>query len=186
MPVLVCADSRRTRRMVERALSAEWEVLHAALPDVRVERRDRDRIEAILCACRSRRLESHLDALARLGREHPLAPLILVVDRDKDVVRWTSRLRISHIAWFDEISSASLTRLIQTGLEEAGFTAMNRALRRTSLPPLLKRAMLLVLAASRTPYRRVKDVADALGCSPITLSHELHDAGETQSRLRLG
>ena len=53
---------------------------------------------------------------------------------------------------------------------------MIHEIRHASLPPLLKRAVLLVLAASRTPFRRVKDVADALGCSPITLSHELHDA----------
>ena len=176
MPVLVCADSSRTRRMVERALGAEWEVVQADLADVRVDRRDRDRIEAIVCACRSRRLESHVDALARLGREYPLVPLILVVDRDIEVVRSTSRLRINHIVWSDEVSAAALTRLIQAGLEEVGFAGMIGEIRRASLPPLLKRGVLLVLDSSRTPFRGVKDVADVLECSPITLSHELHDA----------
>lgn len=176
MPVLVCADSSRTRRMVERALGAEWDVVQSDLADVRVDQRDRDRIEAIVCACRSRRLESHVNALARLGREYPLVPLILVVDRDVDVVRSTSRVRISHIVWSEEVSSGSLASLIRVGLEEVGFAEMIHEIRHAALPPLLKRALLLVLGASRTPFHQVKDVAEELGCSPITLSHELHDA----------
>ena len=139
MPVLVCADSSRTRRMVERALGAEWEVVQADLADVRVDRRDRDRIEAIVCACRTGRLDSYLDALARLGRRYPLVPLILVVDRDVDVVRSTSRVRITQIVWSEEVSAAALTGFLQAGLEEVGFAEMIHEIRHASLPPLLKR-----------------------------------------------
>lgn len=176
MSVLVCADRRWERRLIDRAIGSRWKPVHTDPERLRIDRPDRAGVEAIVFACASQRLDAHRKVLERLIRQFPRAPVILVVDQNLEAVRSTSGLRLTRIVWFEELHNGSLDQIIEEGLADHGFGAMIRQIQAARLPRLLTRALVRALRAADLPFLSVADLAASVPCSPFTLSHQFHDA----------
>ena len=126
-------------------------------------------------------LRDRIPLLRDIGRMLPALPVILVTDRDADVARLLSRVRVAQIVWFEEVQT-ELRQRISTAMGTTALERLAERVRRSSAPPALRAALAYSLQrATSTPVRNVKALAADLRCSPVTLRQEFRgrSAGAT-------
>lgn len=117
-------------------------------------------------------LRDRIPLFRNIGRMLPALPVILVTDRDADVARLLSRVRVSQIVWFEEVQT-ELRRRISTAVGTTALEHLAERVRRSSAPPALRAALAYSLQrATDTPIRNVKLLAADLRFSPVTLRQE--------------
>ncbi|MDE2879277.1 hypothetical protein [Candidatus Palauibacter soopunensis] len=133
---------------------------------------DRGRLDCVVVGCHTRFLRERIGLLARLEREMPWVPVILVTDRDADAAKLLASTRCSALVWFDD-PAARLRSRIEAACETTALVQLADRIRRSALPPALRRALVHSLRqAGSDPVHSVGALATAMGSSPVTLSHE--------------
>ena len=163
--ILVVADTLQTAQ----------EVCGAAGPDARVAdahgaltRLDAV-IEAVVVASPGRVRSEQVDLLARLERERPWVPVVLVTGPDPELAGRLLRVRVASLVWYAELRTHLRPRL-DAVRATWGLWSLADTLERSSLPPALGKA--LVLAARRAadrPFRNAQELAEAVGYARVTL-----------------
>jgi len=182
--IQVFADTPRDADRIRRAVDGDVQVVEnaeelAADPGCDHSGLDRDhleydhgRLDCVVVGCHTRFLRERIGLLARLEREMPWVPVILVTDRDAAAAKLLASTRCSALVWFDD-PAARLRSRIEAACETTALVQLAERIRRSALPPALRRALVHSLRqAGSDPVHSVGALAAAMGSSPVTLSHE--------------
>ncbi|WP_420441652.1 hypothetical protein [Candidatus Palauibacter sp.] len=182
--ILVLADTPLDAREISGAVGGSVRVVDST----RELTAEGEEVETVIVGCRSRRLRERIDLLARLERERPWVPVVLVTDPDPDVAKLLVRVRVSALVWFPELRTRLQSRL-DAARATAGLFCLAESVGRSELPRALRRALAYAVrqAASR-PVRNVRELAEVVGCTPVTLFQQFgaHAGGETTLARFLG
>ena len=126
-------------------------------------------IDCLVVAWRSRFSHEMLDRLEEIERRLPWVPVILVTDREWGVPRLLRSVRAFALVRFADLHNELQSR-IDAARSTAALWHLAEAVRRSTLPPALRRALVRGLRQGvRRPFRNVMELADAVHCSPVTL-----------------
>ena len=133
--------------------------------------RDHSDAECFVLGLRGLIDDEMLRLVRELGRDEPLVPIILVVDEVSAVATSLAERAVSAVLTFREIEHELRPR-IDMVCRTAVLRMWAESIRAASaLPPVLRPALMHSLyAAADRPVRTVKDLAAAVGNSPVTLS----------------
>jgi len=139
--------------------------------------------ECLILGYRGRFLEEHLAEVAQLVRRFPALPVILVTGREPRVARWLSDVRLASVLWYRDVWSR-LPAAILDARNHTAFARLAAEVEASETPPALKRALLLAfLRGATVPFRLVKELAEAAGCSPVTVSQQFRACVGTDATL---
>ena len=163
--ILVVADTLQTAQ----------EVCGAAGPDARVAdahgaltRLDAV-IEAVVVASPGRVRSEQVDLLARLERERPWVPVVLVTGPDPELARRLLRVRVAALVSYSDLR-AQLRHRLDAVRAAWGLWTLADTFEGSSLPPALGKALVLAARhAGDRPVRTAQALAEAVGCEPVTL-----------------
>ncbi|MCY3700192.1 MAG: hypothetical protein OXH46_11300 [Gemmatimonadetes bacterium] len=190
--IQVFADTPRDADRIRRAVHGDVQVVENAeelATDLGCDHsrldRDHGRLDCVVVGCHTRFLHERIGLLTRLERELPWVPVILVTDRDAKAAKLLASTRCSALVWFDD-PAARLRSRIETACETTALAHLAERIRRSALPPALRRALVHSLRrAGSAPVSSVGGLAAAMRSSPVTLSHEFTarvDGGATLCR----
>ncbi|WP_419856746.1 hypothetical protein [Candidatus Palauibacter irciniicola] len=141
------------------------------------------RVECVVLGCRSPVPTGRLELMRKIKQEVPWAPIIVVTDPAPDIVRWLGETGVSDIVWFDEVRTDLRSR-IEAQCRTAALFEWAVEIERSTLPPVLRSALPHSLrAATDRPVRSVKELADAVRRSPVTLSQAFRTSVAGESTL---
>jgi len=177
--IQVFADTPRDADSIRRAVDGDVQVVENAeqlAADLGCDHSrldcDHGRLDCVIVGCHTRFLRERIGLLARLEREMPWVPVILVTDRDAEAAKLLASTRCSALVWFDD-PAARLRSRIEAACETTALAQLAERVRRAALPPALRRALVHSLRqAGSSPVPSVGALAAAMGSSPVTLSHE--------------
>ena len=175
--ILVLADTPREIREISRAAGGRVRAVDSARELV-AQGSD---VEAVLVACRSHRLHERMDLLARLERERPWVPVVLVTDCDPEVAKLLSAARVAAMVWYRDIQTCLMPRLDALRVM-SGMLALAATFERSVMPRALRRSLVYAARQAATrPVHSVRELAAAVGCSPVTLFQQFaaHADGNT-------
>ena len=166
--IQVFADTPRDAGRIRRAVAGDVRIVENA-DELGC---DDGRVDCVIVGCQSRFLPERIGLLTRLERELPSIPVILVTDRDVDAAKLLASTRCSALVWFDDLATG-LRSGIETARETTAMAHLAETVRRSAMPPALRRALVHSLrCAGSAPVPSVGELAAAVGSSPVTLSHE--------------
>ncbi|WP_428273604.1 hypothetical protein [Candidatus Palauibacter sp.] len=126
-------------------------------------------IECLVFSSRGRSLAARLDLLREIERKLPWVPVILVADREIAIAPVLSRVKVADLVWFEDVGRELAPR-IEAARGVSALLQLSEKIRRSGAPPALRAAIVHSLRQARnTPVRNVKELAAAVGCSPVTL-----------------
>ena len=135
-------------------------------------------VGAVIVSSRTGSLRQRIDVLARIEREHPWVPVVLVTDPEPDVAKLLAGARVAAVVWFPDLQTELQSRL-DSVRATSGLAHLAATFERSELPQALRRGLVLaVRQAGSRPIRNVRELAEAVGCRPVTLFQ--------QFRLRAG
>ena len=170
--IQVFADTPRDADRIRRAVDGDVRVVENAEELAADLNCERDRLDCVIVGSHTRFLRERISLLARLEREMPWIPVILVTDRDADAAKLLASTRCSALIWFDD-PAAWLRSRIEAACETTALAHLAETVRRSALPPALRRALVHSLRrVGSAPVPSVGALAAAMGSSPVTLSHE--------------
>ena len=166
--IRILADTSRDAERINQAIGGIGHVVEVASEFTTV---DTD-LACLIVGCRKRLLGDRLDLLAEIERKLPWVPVILVTERDIGVARLLISVRVSALVWFADVRTQLRSR-IRTTSSAGPLLHLEETVRQSVLPPAFRRALAHSLRrAARDPVRNVSELADAVGCSPVTLFQE--------------
>ncbi|MYA32689.1 MAG: hypothetical protein F4164_05445 [Gemmatimonadales bacterium] len=122
-----------------------------------------------MVVCHGRIRPEQIELLARLERERPWVPVVLVADPDPELARQLLRVRTAAMVWSTELET-HLRRRLDAVRATWGLWSLAVAFDRSSLPPALRKALVhAVERAADRPVRNVRELARDVGCAPVTL-----------------
>ena len=163
--VLILADTSRDGEAIRRAAGGTARVVESTreLTD------HAGSADCLIIACRRRFLSDRVELLHEVARKLPWAPLILVTDREAAVARLLRDLPVSAVVWFSDLET-DLQPRIEVARGTATLWRMAESFRRSTAPPALRRALIYSLRrATSRPVLTVREMAVAVGRSPVTL-----------------
>lgn len=163
--ILVVADTLQTAREVCRTAGPDARVADA---DGALTRLDAV-IEAVVVASPGRVRPEQVDLLARLERERPWVPVVLVAGPDPESAKRLLRVRAASLVWYSELRTHLRPRLDAVRAMWGPWTLAD-TFERSSLPPALGKALVLAARhAADRPFRNARELAEAVGYAPVTL-----------------
>ena len=146
-------------------------------------------VACLILGCRSRHLGRTAGPLKDLERTTPWVPLILVTDREPDVARHLSDVRVWDIVWFDDLATRlqpCVDEVMDAGCARVPLLRMAAEIEGLALPPAIRSALARGLrSAISLPVRSVTELAAALQRSPGTLTQEFRESVTSEVDLRL-
>lgn len=137
----------------------------------------------LIIGCRNWVLPATLELLREVERTSPLIPVILVTDRDSEVARWLSDVRVSALVWFDQLETVLRSEIVRVH-SKSRLSHLADVIHRSDLPRLLRMGLVHSVSKARsTPVRCAGELARAIRCSPVTLSQQFADATARASTL---
>lgn len=164
--IKVLADSSHDATLIARAVHRDVRVMK----DEGQFANGDAHVECLILGCRSPIPPGRLKLLREVERNALWVPFILVTDRDPEVARRLSDVRVSGIVWFADLS-AELQSRIEAVRQSVPLLHVAEQLEGSALRPALRCALAHSLrAATERPVRNVEELAAAVRYSPITLS----------------
>lgn len=164
--IRVLADSAHDAALIEEAVGGAAQVVNGGGPLTD----DDAYVECVVLGCRSPVPPGRLELVREIEDVLPWAPIILVTDPEPDIAQWFSETAVSDIVSFDDVR-ADLRSRIEARCRTAALYGWAAEIERSTLPPALRSALAhSVRAATDRPARNVKELADVLRRSPVTLS----------------
>ena len=164
--IRVLADSAHDAALIEEAVGGAAQVVNGAGPLTD----DDAYVECVVLGCRSPVPPGRFELVREIEEEVPWAPIIFVTDPAPGVAQWLGETGVSDIVWFDDVHSDLRSR-IEARCRTAVLFALAAEVDRSTLTPALGSALAHSLrAAADRPLRNVKELADVLRRSPVTLS----------------
>ena len=161
--------------VVADTLQTAQEVCRAAGPDARVADSNGvfasfdQQVQAVVVACLGGVRPRQVDLLAKLERERPWVPLVLVTDPDPELARQLLRVRVAAVVWFAELRTR-LRPCLDAARATWGLWGLTESFEGSSLPSALQKALVhAVRQAADRPVRSVRELARDVGCAPVTL-----------------
>lgn len=140
-------------------------------------------LECVILGWRSPVPPERLELIRELGREMPWVPVILVTDQAPDVARWLREQRVSDIVWFEAVRT-ELRGRVETQCRTAALFTLAAQIEASTLPHALRRGLAHSFrAATDRPVRTVKELAQVLGRSPVTLSQAFRTRVSSEATL---
>ena len=128
-------------------------------------------VECVILGCRTPVPPGRIALVREIGRVMPWTPVILVTEPAPDIARWLGESAVSDIVWFDDVQTELRPR-VDAQCRTAVLFAFAEEIEGAKLPPALRKALAHSFrAAADRPVRNVKDLADLLRRSPVTLAH---------------
>ncbi|MCY3600584.1 MAG: hypothetical protein OXN85_11525 [Gemmatimonadetes bacterium] len=166
--IWILADTRSDAERIRRAAGAAAHVVDAAGELTAGD----NGASCIVVGCGPRSLRERTELLTDLGLRRPWVPVIFVTDRDADVARSLSNVRVAELVWFDDLET-QLAHRIQAARTTTELAHLAERIQSSSIRPALRSALVYAFRqAEGTPVRGVKHLASAIRSSPTTLSHE--------------
>ena len=164
--IRILADSSDDAKLIEEAVGRRAQVLYWSGGIA-----DRDaQVECVILGVRSPVPPGRLELVRQIGREMPWVPVILVTDPTRDAARWLREHRVADIVWFEELQTELRPR-VEAQCRTTVLFGFAEEIEREALPPTLCRGLADSLRhATDQPVRNVKELAEILGCSTVTLS----------------
>lgn len=132
---------------------------------------DSANVECVVVGCRSPLPLKQLELVRAIAEELPWTPIIVVTDPTPAAATWLGESSVSDIVWFDDMKTEIRPR-IEAALSTSVLSRVADEIQRSPLSPRLRTALVHSLrACTDRPVRNVKQLADLLRCSPVTLSH---------------
>ena len=163
--IRILADMPGDAERINDAIGGSGRVLDVAN---RVIEDDAD-IDCLVVAWRRQFSPEMLDRLEEIERRIPWVPVVLVTDREGSALRLLRSTRAFALVRFADLQNELQSR-IEAARSTAALWHLAEAVRRSTLPPALRRALVRSLRqGARRPFRNVMELADAVHCSPVTL-----------------
>ncbi|WP_419161136.1 hypothetical protein [Candidatus Palauibacter sp.] len=177
--ILVVADTSRTAREICRVVGPGAQAADSIREVANLDRA----VETVVIACLGRVRPERIDLLARLELERPWTPVVLVTDPDPELARQLLRVRVAAVVWFSELRTRLRLRLDAVSATW-GLWCLAGAFERSSLPPALRKALVhAVRQAATRPARNARELAEAIGCAPVTLFRQFGARAERATTL---
>lgn len=166
--IWILADTRPDAERIRRAAGA---AAHVVDGEEELTAGDNG-ASCIIVGCGLRSLRARTELLADLGLRRPWVPVILVTDRDADIARALSNVKVAELVWFDDLET-QLPHRIQAARTTTELAHLAERIQNSSIRRALRTALVYAFRqAGGTPVRSVKHLASAVYSSPTTLSHE--------------
>ncbi|MYA32627.1 MAG: hypothetical protein F4164_09270 [Gemmatimonadales bacterium] len=166
--IWILADTRSDAERLRRIVGGAAHIVDAAGELTA----DANGASCIIVGCRLRSLRERTELLRDLGLRRPWVPVILVTDRDADVARLLSNVRVTALVWLDDLQT-QLPHRIQAARATTELAHLAEKIQSSSIRRALRSALVYAFRqAEGTPVRSVKQLASATRSSPATLSHE--------------
>jgi len=132
-------------------------------------------VECLILGCRHPLPAKTIGLLRDIERKRLWMPLILVTDREPEVLRRLSDVKASAVVWFADLQT-ELPLEIEAARGSVPLLRLAEQAAEATLPPSLRTALPYSLrAATDRPVRSVKELTAAVRYSPITLSKAFSD-----------
>ena len=163
--ILVVADTIETARVVRRVAGPGARVADATGAFASFDQQ----IEAAVVACDGRVRPAQVGLLARLERERPWVPLVLVTDPDPELARRLLRVRVAALVSYSDLR-AQLRHRLDAVRAAWGLWTLADTFEGSSLPPALGKALVhAVRRAGDRPVRTAQALVEAVGYARVTL-----------------
>ncbi len=177
--IRVVADTSRDAALIADAIGGAAHVMHGS---GRFAAGD-PQVECVVLGCRSPIPPGRLDLARAIKRQVPWAPVIFVTDPAPDVAEWLGESGVSDVVWFDDVQTELRSR-VEVQFKNAALFAFAGEIEGSTLPPALRSALAHSLrAATDRPVRNVKELAEVLRRSPVTLSQSFRKNTDSEATL---
>ncbi len=177
--IRILADTHGDAERINAAIGGAGQLLDVA----RGFNADDADIDCLIVGCRRQCPREMLELLREIERKMPWVPVILVTDRGRSVARLSNRMRVFALVRFADLQTQLQPR-IETARRTAALWHLAEAVRRSTLPPALRRALVRSLRqAGSRPFRNVAELANAVPCAPVTLFQQFRQSATEPATL---
>ena len=175
----ILADSPDDGALIARAIGSDTRVVNNSVRFAN----GGAHAECRILGCRHPIQAARIELLRKIERDAPWVPVILVTDHTPDVAHRLRDIRVAAVVWYADVRTELEPRIV-TVKQSVPLLRLAKQVEEAKLPPALRSALAYSLrAATRRPVRGVKELADAVRSSPITLSHEFRKSADGAANL---